>query len=135
MQSFLPYESFSQSAKVLDMRRLGNQRVEVLQMMRALTGESKGWRNHPATKMWDGYEGALAAYGIAICDEWISRGYRDTCRDKLLRYPDIGTLPPWLGDERFHSSHRAALLYKKPDWYSQFGWKETPELNYVWPTT
>ena len=33
MQTFLPYADFAQSAKVLDMKRLGKQRVEVLQLL------------------------------------------------------------------------------------------------------
>lgn len=43
------------------------------------------------------------------------------------------TRPPWLGDERVHSSHRANLLRKKYAHYSQFGWKETPVKGYYWP--
>lgn len=48
MQTFLPYPSFAESARVLDRQRLGKQRVEVLQLLRALTGQTKGWANHPA---------------------------------------------------------------------------------------
>ena len=70
MQTFLPEVTFTASAKALDNKRLGKQRVEVLQLLRALSGESKGWVNHPACKMWHGFEMALAVYGLAICDEW-----------------------------------------------------------------
>ena len=59
MQTFLPYESFAESAKVLDWRRLGKQRVEGMQIIKAITGEKrldgkpyKGWINHPASVMW-----------------------------------------------------------------------------------
>ncbi len=31
------------------------------------------------------------------------------------------------------SNHRAALLYKDPEYYSQFGWTEEPALEYHWP--
>ena len=37
MQTFLPYADFARCAAVLDPRRLGKQRVEVLQIMRAIT--------------------------------------------------------------------------------------------------
>ena len=37
MQTFLPYPDFVQTAGVLDARRLGKQRVETIQVMRALT--------------------------------------------------------------------------------------------------
>lgn len=52
VQTFLPYPDFAQSAQCLDRQRLGKQRVEVLQLLKALKGESKGWKNHPAAKMW-----------------------------------------------------------------------------------
>ena len=40
--------------------------------------------------------------------------------------------PHWLGDVRFHSSHRANLLRKDYEYYSQFGWTENPKSPYVW---
>ena len=36
MQTFLPYKSFEESAKVLDWRRLGKQRVEGMQIINAI---------------------------------------------------------------------------------------------------
>ena len=36
MQTFLPYPDFERSAKVLDNKRLGKQRVEVLQILNVL---------------------------------------------------------------------------------------------------
>ncbi len=63
MQTFLPYPDFEASARVLDDRRLGKQRVEALQVLRALTRAQYGWKHHPAVRMWAGHEEALAAYG------------------------------------------------------------------------
>ena len=42
MQTFLPYESFRESAKVLDWRRLGKQRVEGMQIINANPSELAG---------------------------------------------------------------------------------------------
>ena len=36
MQTFLPYSNFYKSAKVLDQKRLGKQRVEVLQLLNSI---------------------------------------------------------------------------------------------------
>ena len=36
MQTFLPYESFEDTAKVLDYRRLGKQRVEGMQIINTI---------------------------------------------------------------------------------------------------
>lgn len=149
MQTFLPLADFAASAHVLDRQRLGKQRVEAYQILKALdtrTPES-GWRNHPAVKMWFGYPFALADYLEAVCTEWISRGYRDSILPRaeefrwhgLFRHlgnddrPRKASLPPWLGDEGLHASHRSNLLRKNPDWYAQFGWLEPPTLEYVWP--
>lgn len=50
MQTFLPYASFVDSARALDLERLGKQRVETFQLLRALTAPDHGWRHHPAAK-------------------------------------------------------------------------------------
>jgi hypothetical protein len=151
MQTFLPYPLYSSSAKCLDYRRLGKQRVECLQILQCLSGEKGGWKNHPAVKMWEGFEKSLAIYGLFICTEWIARGYKDTCFDKIQKYIpsyhftgdrciDYSGLskehptPKWLGNERFHSAHRSALLIKDYNWYSQFNWKDEPKLDYFWPS-
>ena len=138
MQTFLPYDSYTETAKCLDYRRLGKQRVETLQILRALSGESRGWVNHPATRMWRGHRVHLISYGITICEEWIARGYKDTCGEKILAYLDAAYAaderyaPSWLGDTSLHASHRSNLLRKFSEHYSQFGWTESDDLPYVW---
>lgn len=131
MQTFLPYPNFVQSAKVLDWRRLGKQRVEAKQILNALQG-GKGWSNHPATKMWAGCEPMLAQYGLIICLEWRSRGYKDTLLDYFLPLADNGPLPSWFGKPEFHAAHRSNLLRKDSVWYGQFGWNEPNDLEYLW---
>ena len=66
MQTFLPYSDFERSAKTLDYKRLGKQRVEAYQILQALSDPNYGWQNHPAVKMWRGYEEALVAYYAAF---------------------------------------------------------------------
>lgn len=136
MQSFLPYPDFAKSAKCLDRLRLGKQRIEVLQILNTIAYGSR-WANHPAVNMWRGHEHYLIAYGVAVCKEWISRGYQDTCYEKIAAFGKIfpeGDYPLFIGDEAFHSAHRAALLAKNYAHYSVFGWNERPAINYVWPT-
>lgn len=136
MQTFLPFPDLARSASVLDRQRLGKQRVETLQILNALTGNSKGWHNHPATRMWAGFEAGLACYGVAVCDEWISRGYNDTCRDKItaLVSGEQVDLPPWFGDEEFHQAHRSNLLRKNREHYAPLFEVNLPDdLPYVWP--
>lgn len=130
MQTFLPYPDFAACAACLDDRRLGKQRVEAYQLLRVLRGETRGWRNHPAARMWRGYEPALGAYMNAMIDEWIRRGHRNT----MQRVPVEAYDPPWwLGRGEFHASHRANLLRKDREHYGRHGWTEDPSTPYVWP--
>jgi len=138
MQTFLPYSDFKQSAKVLDMRRLGKQRVEGYQILCCLLEiSSTRWKNHPAVKMWKGYEGALASYVCIVCTEWIERGYKDTVRQKVCdivtqhKLSDIRK-PSWLGHASFHRAHQSNLMRKLPEHYSKhFFIVDT--LPYIWP--
>jgi hypothetical protein len=144
VQTFLPYPDFVASAAVLDDRRLGKQRVEAYQILRALTWPAYGWKNHPAVRMWRGFVPALVRYGLDVCDAWEARGRADATRAALLaftggRVPDAaelragGQLPPWLGEEAVHVSHRSALLRKDPAHYRRFFPTEPDDLPYVWP--
>ena len=138
MQTFLPYSSYEKSAQVLDMRRLGKQRVETLQILNALTDPNYGWQSHPAVNMWRGYEYELIEYGIAICNEWIARGYKDTCLGKIAEKidnipEDNVESPPWIGSMDLHRSHQSNLLRKDPVYYNQFFENVPDDLEYVWP--
>lgn len=144
MQTFLPYSDFAASAAVIDNARLGNQCYRECKTL--LNG---GWKHHPASKMWRGYEGALCMYALALADEMGRRfkpdgspkwkpevvtrwqEYFDTSMNGLLL-----DMPPWLGDDRLHSTHRGRLLAKDAVWYSQFNWTEKPipeNSGYWWP--
>ena len=148
MQTFLPYADFERSARSLDPRRLGKQRVEGLQVVRGLTREGYGWRHHPAVKMWRGHLEALGRYTLTCCEVWVERGFGDTVAGTVTvelaeagiptvraqaQLAEAGALPWWLGDEDFHRSHRSALLRKdRPYYRHQFG--DVPDdLPYVWP--
>ena len=87
VQTFVPYADFAQTARVLDTKRLGKQRVEVIQIVRALTVLGYAWASHPAVLMWKGYEEALGSYGLAMCDEWRRRGFDDTCAATIAACP------------------------------------------------
>ena len=130
MQTFLPYSDFKKSAQVLDYRRLGKQRVEALQIYKALTVENYGWSNHPIVKMWQGYENALLEYKNIMIQEWIDRGFNNTMGMETNIEPRI--YPPWLGNEELHASHRSNLLKKDYDYYSRFNWEEETGREYIW---
>lgn len=131
MQTFIPYTDFEECARSLDYRRLGKQRVECKQILNAIERGSGGWSNHPATRMWRGYEPALRQYMRAIILEWIARGYKNNME---IPEPEAYELPPWWGREEIHASHRSALLEKDIEYYyGNHGWEDEPKLDYVWP--
>jgi hypothetical protein len=149
MQTFLPYADFERSARALDARRLGKQRVECIQVVRGLVVEGYGWRHHPAVRMWRGHEEALGRYAFTCCEVWGELGFADTCAATIaadLRAAGVesvrsqaelaaaGELPPWLGDEDFHRSHRSSLLRKDPGFYGERFADVPDDLPYVWPS-
>jgi hypothetical protein len=141
MQTFLPYDDFTRSAVSLDTKRLGKQRVEAYQIMKAIADPDYGWQHHPAVQMWRGYEHALILYGITCCVAWLQRGYRDTLfvkfMDALLADGLPGSevvAPPWLGDARFHDSHKSNLVRKDASHYGPQFPGVPDDLPYYWPT-
>lgn len=151
MQTFLPVPDFRASAQLLDRKRLGKQRVETIQVVRGLVVEGYGWRRHPAVLMWRDHLEALARYGLDVCAVWTEAGFADSCADTIRSDVDsvglehvrtqhdlaaAGALPPWLGRDDVHRSHRSSLLRKDPEHYGPLfrGDLEVPsDLPYVWP--
>lgn len=155
MQTFLPLPNYLESMRCLDKYRLGNQ-----VWREGITLIRGGWPHHPASKMWKGHEYHLGVYLLAGIRVLKERG-KDYSHigvkilDEMWKYEDTGA-PSWLGDEKFHASHRSNLLRKVIEaeerartnptkrnkntalyvyaWYNQFGWNEPPNLPYVWPT-
>lgn len=132
MQTFLPYSDFQKSVEVLDYRRLGKQRVETFQVLNILLERTatKGWVNHPVTKMWRGFEEALKLYQNITITEWVKRGYKNNLLFEEVNADDL-EFPNWLGDEEFHRSHRSNLLRKNFEYYSQY-FNEPTDLEYKW---
>ena len=148
MQTFLPYPDFERSARALDVKRLGKQRVEVIQIVRALTRPGYAWGNHPAVLMWKGFEEALARYGVTCCEVWLESGFGDTCAATIVAdvraagvatlrtQPElaaVGDLPPWLGDAELHRSHQSSLVRKDPAFYGSLFPGVPDDMEYVWP--
>jgi len=132
MQTFLPFPDFQEAVEVLDFRRLGKQRVETYQVLNILLGrtQSKGWVNHPVTRMWRGFEEALKIYQNITITEWIKRGYNNNMSLEVVDESSV-EMPFWLGDERVHRSHRSNLRRKDFGHYSQY-FIEPTDLDYYW---
>lgn len=133
MQTFLPYVyNFDLSAKSLDNKRLNKQLLEGRQIYAALLGRTKGWVNHPATRMWKNHENMLYKYLYAIMRECKRRGIATeknwTAIEELhhsnWHRGDNLTIPTWMTDEsiayKIEITHRANLYLKDPEYYFEF---------------
>jgi hypothetical protein len=133
MQTFLPYKDFEKSAEVLDNKRLNKQILEGYQILNVLNNDDPkaGWRNHPAVKMWRGYEGQLWLYIMSMIAEADVRGIKtDTnlANLKALKARTGGswgyTMPAWYQDadmmNRVTATHKANLYKKDSIYYCDF---------------
>jgi hypothetical protein len=152
MQTFItdwPVNSWG--VQNLDQKRLVKQLLECRQIMAALAGETKGWVNHPATKMWRGKEHLLLNYAETVRGEMSRRGYKwknnwdqveksyaSIVKENGYKFPD------WFGDAEFANilyTHRGRLYEKDPEHYAQWAdytnYKKyvcCDRCNYYWPT-
>lgn len=141
----------------LDSKRLGKQRVEAMQIINILENGEKGYSNHPAVKMWEGYVDALKVYHNLCIKEWIKRGFvnnmklYDIDEDKynivecdfdgesseFLGKFDEFSFPPWFSFIPLILSHRASLLRKDPIHYEMYNCPEIEyyyDRGYLWPS-
>lgn len=154
MQTFLVAPTFKETAKLLDNKRLGKQRVECKQIIQTnqkfhayrsnytplSVPSSLAWRNHPAVVMWRGHESMLALYGAAMCKEWIARGFKDSLLPffedlvikSVLEYPSWLTNPNTL--DTIILTHKQSLVHKDPTFYSPLFPGVKPIYGYYWPT-
>jgi hypothetical protein len=143
MQTFLPFEDFNLTARVLDRQRLGKQRVECKQIFRALHNGG-GWANHPAVRMWRGHSYTLLRYYYAIVGEWKFRGYKHEMMLDTFALTMAGAEPEppyWLGTFQLHARYRAMLVYKNPEHYRPIfrsmgyegHYQEVDIPGYYWP--
>lgn len=140
MQTFLLHENHQITARMLDYKRLGKQRLESTQLMDVLLRKAgllvdgkSGWDNHVAVGYWYrendslNFLPALIQYTDVMIAEWINRGYKNTIdtskwkqivaenQDKFQLNPNAG-----LWNEKIDliiESHRARVLQKDTNYY------------------
>lgn len=128
MQVFIvgsPYRT----ASVLDSKRLNKQIVECKQILSAISGESKGWVNHPVTKMYRPHEAWLALYMQCL------QAYKDENYVRAAQYSnEADTLRPTFHTNLYFMHMRRRLYTKDPVWYSfnSFARLGKSEINMYW---
>lgn len=132
--TFLPYPDILLSIQCLDRSRISKQKLEARQILSALR-ENTRLCNHPATKMWKGYEDALSLYLNTCIDECVRRGYKNSI--EKVDVVENPILPWWFGWNDLHRSHQASLVRKHPLFYTPIFTSLDPiylEKGYVWPS-
>lgn len=126
MQVFVPYPSPIDVAKCLDKRRLRKQIIECDQILKAITGESKAWKNHPVMKTYSGHATWLWYYRETL------KSYLDGFHHLAKQFSyqcDAYFRPPFL-IESFCDQHKRRLFTKAPELYPQFAEYGTSEENW-----
>lgn len=112
MQTFLPFADYLQSAKLLDKRRCWKQVVEASQIINVLSGDKKGWRNHPAVQMWRDYENSLDVYYNTFYDYCVSHHKIKAVKLQPRPLHLYAPYPEFIGSRAFHQSHINNLARK-----------------------
>lgn len=140
MQTFMTHDNYMDTAKALDNKRLGKQRVEAYQILKALRGDyndTGAWVNHPATVMWRNHQYELALYGLTISMEFYERGFdgyammmkfTDLCND--LQSGNRESYPWWINHQLLHLTHQSNLMRKNAEFYE---FDVPNNIPYVWP--
>lgn len=150
MQTFITdSREVGYGVEYLDQKRLVKQMLECRQIMAALAGETKGWVNHPATKMWKGKEYYLVDYATNVGWEMHRRGYKwqenfNKLYDSYGLVTELRGVTDEFSAEAFNKivyTHRGRLYEKDPDHYAQWStytdYKKyvcCDRCNYYWPT-
>jgi predicted DNA-binding transcriptional regulator AlpA len=139
MQTFMTHDNYVDSAKSLDVKRLGKQRVEAYQILKALRGDydnTGAWVNHPATVMWRNHEYDLALYGLTMSIEWYERGFKDSMCEIFAGIMDehesknTDSYPWWVNNELLRMTHQSNLMRKDSSYYA---FDVPANIPYVWP--
>lgn len=130
MQVFRPYVDWWMSARVLDDKRLGKQRVEAKQVMMVILRKMglirdgrRGWLNHPIVIMY--YNGGrpyfrdLIGYFNACVEEWRRRGMASSISLSNIEHL-ISSVASAEGHPLTHAhevEYRRVLILKSPEHY------------------
>lgn len=115
MQVFTPYPEPFKTADCLDGRRLNKQIIECKQILAAIKGESKAWKNHPVVKQYKNHIQYLHAYMMCLIS------FKGDCLDAAIYYSRYAMRyrPEFLTTE-FCNQHKRRLYTKDNEFYWMF---------------
>lgn len=149
MQTFITDINFNKSAQNLDRARLGASIYESIHILASLLKVNENLitpkrdvSNHPASKLWIGWEGCLLNYIRIHIGEWRNRGYKSKinfnnyrmlCYEipyEYIKKAEGYTIPDWV-TKKVIDTHRNCLYRKRPDFYP-IEWRGDMEMQYSW---
>ena len=128
MQVFI-IGSALETAKILDKKRLHKQIIECKQILKALNGETKAWKNHPCTLQYKGHETWLNYYlQILQC---VLDGDIDSIEIKKLNC--LGEkYKPCFHTELFFNQMKRRLYTKNKEYYKQYSYLGESNINWYY---
>ena len=117
-----------ETAMILDKKRLNKQIVECRQILSALNGESKAWRNHPCTVQYEGHERWLELY-MECLSAWMSNAPLTAQTASLVAEMFH---KPLFHTEPYFDSMKRRLYTKDPVHYAQWDVYGTSDVNWYW---
>ena len=117
-----------ETAAVLDTRRLRKQIIECGQMLAALDGKTKFWRNHPCTLQYENYEAWLELY-MECLKSWLQG---DMISAVAYSEQAERWFKPLFHTEPYFDSMRRRLYTKDPEHYDQWAECGKSDLNWYW---
>lgn len=117
-----------ETAAILDTRRLRKQIIECKQIMAALEGKTKFWRNHPCTIQYQDHPQWLMLYTQCL-EAWIAgdlkRAIETSAKANAFWRPIFHTEP-------YFDSMRRRLYTKDPVHYAQWAQWGKSDVNWYW---
>lgn len=112
IEIYLPYEDFQKSLECMDVRTLGNQRIESFQLIKTLVwDEPKTSYSSPVEELWKNHTIALVKYYNMSVDLWKEKGFKNTFpKITNFKFPEEISLPECIGNSNFHRAYQIQLL-------------------------
>lgn len=118
-----------ESALALDNRRRNKQIIEIKQILSALNGDSKAWRNHPCTIQYEKHQQWLRNY-LWILQE-VSQPKYDWVMVQLLNIY-CEEHKPWFHIKEYFDQMKRRLYTKDKEYYKQWADLGESEINWYY---
>ena len=116
-----------ETAEALDPRRLNKQIVECKQMLNAIEGQTKAWRNHPCTLQYEKHVLWLQLYRACLV------AYKgNNIKEATICSDAADSIKPHFLDKAFYKQMMRRLYTKDPVHYAQWAHLGTSEENWYW---